>query len=151
LDLLQEISRQIGKSLRSQTDKVWGKVADLAYGATLGMLKQYQQKTVELAKITLVSLYVQALRATRRHLLLFCLLIFGTVVSAVATVVIPVVIVLLTPWSAAIKAGILLVLGSCYIAGTAWVFLVLFSEDRWMKISGMKDFLDQISSSDDRF
>ena len=73
------------------------------------------------------------------------------VVSAVAVVVIPVTIVLLTPWSGAIKALCLLILGCAYVAGTAWVFLVLFSEDRWMRLSGMNDLLEDIYSDDSKF
>ena len=128
----------------------WGKVAELAYGATLGLLKQYQQKALELAKITLAMFYAHLLKIARKHLLLFCLLLFGTMVSAVAVVAIPVTLILLTPWSVAIKAVLLLILGSAYVAGTAWVFLVLFSEDRWMKLSGVDDLLKDIYSNDSK-
>ncbi len=151
LDLLQEIGKAISRKFQAETDKVWGKVADITYEATLGLLKSYQQKALELAKITLATVYAHALKIARKHLLLFCLLFFGTMVSAVAAVVIPVVLVLLTPWSGLIKAALLLTLGSVYIAGTAWVFLVLFSEDRWMKLSGVQDLLDDIYSSDSKF
>ncbi len=151
MDLLQEIGKAIGRRFEAETDKVWGKVADLTYGATLGLFKQYQQKALEYAKITLATAYAHALKIARKHLVLFCLLLFGTMVSAVAVVVIPVTLVLLTPWSVVIKAVLLLMLGSVYVAGTAWVFLVLFSEDRWMKLSGVQDLLDDIYSSDSKF
>ena len=151
MDLLQEIGKAIGRRFQAETDKVWGKVADLTYEATLGLLKQYQQKTLQLAKITLATFYAHVLKIARKHLLLFCLLFFGTMVSAVAVVVIPVTLVLLTSWSLAIKAVLLLLLGSAYVVGTAWVFLVLFSEDRWMKLSGVQDLLDDIYASDSKF
>ncbi len=151
LDLLQEIGKAVGRKFQAETDKIWGKIAGLTYEATLGMLKQYKEKGMELAKIALATVYAHLLRIVRKHLLLFCLLFFGTMVSAVAVVVIPVALVLLTPWSVAIKAVLLLTLGSIYIAGTAWVFLVLFSEDRWMKLSGVQDLLDDIYSSDSKF
>ena len=151
MDLLQEIGKAIGRRVQAETDKVWGKVADLTYEATLGLLKQYQHKALEMAKIGMATVYSHALRIARKHLLLFCLLFFGTMVSAVAAVVVPVTLILLTPWSAAIKAVLLLLLGSIYIAGTAWVFLVLFSEERWMKMSGVQDLLDDIYSSDSKF
>ena len=150
MDLLQEIGKAIGRRFQAETDKVWGKVADLTYEATLGLLKQYQQKAMELTKIALATVYSHALRIARKHLLLFCLLFFGTMVSAVAAVVIPVTLILLTSWSVAIKAVTLLILGSVYISGTAWVFLVLFSEDRWMKMAGIQDLLDDIYSSDSK-
>lgn len=145
LDLLQELNNR----LRAETDRVWGKVSTLLYDATLGLLKQYQRKSLELVKIAVASFYIQVLRTTRKHLLLACFLFFGTMVSAVAAVVVPVAMVLLTPWSLAIKMVCLLVLGSFYIGGTAWMFLLLFSQENWMKISGMNDLLDAISSSED--
>ena len=151
MDLLQEIGKAIGRRVQAETDKVWGKVADLTYEATLGLLKQYHHKALEMAKIGMATVYSHALRIARKHLLLFCLLFFGTMVSAVAAVVVPVTLILLTPWSVAIKAVLLLILGSIYIAGTAWVFLVLFSEERWMKMSGVQDLLDDIYSSDSKF
>ncbi len=151
MDLLQEIGKQIGRKLQAEGDKIWARAADMAYNASLGMLKQYQQKAMELVKIQIAQLYADGLKLARRHILLFCLLFFGTMVSAVAVVVIPVSIVLLTPWSGAIKALILLILGCSYVAGTAWVFLVLFSEDRWMRMSGMNDLLEDIYSDDSKF
>ena len=128
-----------------------GQVADLTYEATLGLLKQYQQKALELARIAVATSYAHFLKIARKHLVLFCLLLFGTMVSAVAVVVIPVTLILLTPWSLVIKSVLLLMLGSVYVAGTAWVFLVLFSEDRWMKLSGVQDLLDNIYASDSKF
>ena len=151
MDLLQEIGRAISRRLHDEADKIVGKVSGLAYDASLGLLKSYQQKAMELFRIQLSAFYAQILRIVRKHILLLCLLIFGTMVSAVAVVVIPVTIVLLTPWSAAIKGVCLLILGSCYIVGTAWIFLVLFSEEHWMKLSGMQETLDDIYSSDSKF
>jgi hypothetical protein len=151
LDLLQEIGKEIGRRVQAQVDKAWGKVADMAYETTLGLLKQYQQKALQLVRIQAAQLYAQALKVARKHLLLLCVMLFGTMVSAIALVVIPVTLVLLAPWSTAIKVVCLLVLGSSYIAGTAWIFLVLFSEDKWMKFSGMDQLLDQIAEEDHRF
>ncbi len=128
-----------------------GKVSGLAYDASLGLLRSYQQKALELFRIQVSALYAQILRIVRRHILLLCLLVFGTMVSAVALVVIPVTIVMLTPWSAVIKAVCLLILGSCYIAGTAWIFLVLFSEEHWMKLSGVQEALEDIYHADSKF
>ena len=71
--------------------------------------------------------------------------------SAVAAVAIPVALVMLAPWAFAIKLVCLLVLGCVYIGGTAWVFLMLFSQENWMKISGTQDLLDSIYSSDNKF
>ena len=145
LDLLQEISNR----LRSEADRVLDKIWNLAYDSTIGLLKEYRRKTLELAKISLASFYLEVLRMTRKHVLLFCFLFFGTMVSAVAAVVVPVSMVLLTPWTSAIKIVCLLILGSLYIGGTAWIFLMLFSRENWMKISGMRDLLDSISPSDE--
>lgn len=141
----------ISRRLHDEADKIVGKVSGFAYDASLGLFKQYQQKALELFKIQTASLYAQLLRVVRRHVLLFCVLIFGAMVSAVALVVIPVTIIMLTPWSGAVKALCLMILGSFYIAGTAWIFLVLFSEEQWLKLSGVQDALEDIYSSDSKF
>jgi hypothetical protein len=144
LDLLQEISNR----LRLKTDRVWEKITHLAYDSTFGLLKQYRRKLLELVRIALASVYLQFLRAARKHLLLCCFLFFGTMLSAVAAVVVPVAMVILMPWSLAMKMVCLLVLGSLYIGGTAWAYLFLFSQENWMKLSGMNDLMEGISSSD---
>lgn len=151
MDLLQEIGKEISRRVQGQLDKAWGKVADAAYDATLGLLRQYQEKTLQLVRIQAAAFYAQLLKSARKHLILLCLLIFGTMLSAIALVVIPVTLVLLTSWSTAIKVVCLLILGSFYIAGTAWIFLVLFSEEKWMKYSGVQEILDKIHASDERF
>ena len=151
MDLLQEIGKAIGRKVQAESDKILGRVSNLAYDATLGLFKQYQQKMLELVRIQIGTLYAHALRITRKHLLLLTLVLFGTMVSAVALVVIPITIVLLTSWPAAIKALCLLILGCGYVGGTAWIFLVLFSEDKWMVLSGMDDMLQDIYSDDSKF
>jgi hypothetical protein len=151
LDLLQEIGKQVGRYFKAETDKALGKFSDLAYNATLGFLKQYQQRALELVRINVATFYAHILKIARKHVLLFCLLVFGTMVSAVALVIVPVAIILLTSWSTAVKIVCLLLLGSVYVAGTAWIFLVLFSEDRWMKLSGMQEMLDDIYSDESKF
>ena len=151
MDLLQEIGKAITRRLNEETDKIVGKVSGIAYDATMGIFRQYQQKALELFRIQMAAIYAQILKIVRKHVLLMCMLIFGTMVSAVALVVIPVTIVMLTPWSPVMKALCLLILGSCYIAGTAWIFLALFSEQRWMKLSGVQDALEDIYASDTKF
>jgi len=59
--------------------------------------------------------------------------------------VVPVAMVLASPWTPQIKVIYLAVLGVFY-AATIWVFLQnLFSEEKWLKASGFQELLDSIN------
>ncbi len=138
--LLQEINNR----LRAESGRVWSKFTDLAYDATIGLAKQYQQKGLELVKITAAAYYVQALKVARKHLVFLFLLAFSVVLMAVTAVVVPVAMILASSWTPAVKVTSLAVLGLFY-AGVIWFYLQkLFSEEKWMKASGFQELLDSI-------
>ena len=94
---------------------MWNKLYDFAYGATIGLVKLYRRKALELLKITAASAYLQVLRAARKHLVLLLLVLFAVTLSAVAAVVIPVALVMVSPCAAGTKVVLLIALGLAYV------------------------------------
>ena len=140
MDLLQEISNK----LRSESGRVWSKLSDLAYDATIGIAKEYRKKALELVKITAAAYYIQALSILRKHFLLLFLLVFTVVLLAVTAVVVPVAMVLAAPWTSTVKLVCLAVLGVVYSASILAGLSHLFSEEKWMKASGFQELLESI-------
>lgn len=119
---------------------------DTVYDATIGLLKQYQEKTLDLAKIMTLKFYVQGLKLFRKHLVLVFFLIFTVILLAVSIVVIPVAMVMLTSWASQTKILCIGLLGLFYIGITAGLMSLLFSEEKWMQVSGIKELLDEFDT-----
>ena len=142
MDLLQEISNR----LRSGSGRIWSKLSDLVYDATIGLAKQYQRKGLDLVKINLATYYVQGLKVLRKHSLLLFLFLFSAMLLAVAAVVVPVAMVLVAPWTPGIKIIGLVILGVFYVGAALVCLKDIFSEEKWMKASGFQELLDSINS-----
>ena len=142
MDLLQEINKRI----RSESERVWNKVYDIAYDATVGLAKMYQRKTLQLVKIHAASAYLQTLKVLRKHVILLFLVLFAVLLLAVAVVVIPVALVLATSWTSAVKIRLLCVIGAVDIAITALCLGTLFSEEQWIRRTGLQEILDSIKT-----
>ena len=142
MDLLQEISNR----LRSESNRVWGKVTDLAYEATIGIAKEYRKKGLELLKLTAATYYIQALSLVRKHFILVYMLAFSVVLLAVTAVVIPTAMVLASSWVTSTKLIVLSALGIVYATGVLFCLRYLFSEEKWMKASGFQELLDSIDN-----
>ncbi len=120
---------------------------DTVYDATIGLLKQYQEKTLDLVKIMSLRFYVQGLKLFRKHLVLVFFLIFTVILLAVSVVVIPVAMVMLTSWASQTKILCIGLLGLLYIGITAGLMSLLFSEEKWMQVSGVKELLDELEGT----
>ena len=144
MDLLQKINNRV----RSEFGSAWNKLYDFAYDATLGLIKVYRKKTLELLRIVAASAYLQVLRATRKHLVILLAVIFAVTLSAVAAVVVPVALVMVSPWTAGTKVFLLIALGLAYVSAIALCLHNVLSEEKWMKASGFQELLDSLDSTD---
>ena len=79
------------------------KFTDLLFDATVGLVREYQRKTVELAKITAATYYLQGIHTLRKHCISLCLVFFSALVLVVTLVVTPVALLMLAPWSIPVK------------------------------------------------
>ena len=124
---------------------MWHKLYDFAYDATIGLVDRYRQKTIELIRLKAAEGYLVLLRTLRRHLILAVLALFAIVMSAVAIVVIPVAMVLVSSCATGTKMTLLACLGLGYCLAVALCLQNVLSEDKWMKASGFQELLDALT------
>ena len=144
MDLLQKINNRV----RSEIEGAWNKLYDFAYDATLGLVRLYRKKTVELVKIAAASAYLQILRVARKHALILLAVLFAVTLSAVAAVAVPVALVIVSPWPAGTKVVLLIALGAVYSLVIALCLQSVLSEEKWMKASGFQELLHSLDSTD---
>ena len=121
---------------------VFRKYAGLLYDVTFGLARQYQEKTVELAKIKAAEYYLQAMKHVRRHLLAIVSIVFCLLLVAVSIVVFPVALIALSSLSAQAKFVSIGALGVVYLVFSLIVISSLFSEKRWMKLAGSSEWVE---------
>ena len=115
------------------------KITDILLDATVGLLNQYQRKSVELAKLVATASFTQGIKIVRKHSLFLFLLIFCMMMLSVTLIATPIALVALAPWPARTKMLAVLALGLFYVL-IAIVFIQrLFSEKTWMRFSGASE------------
>ena len=120
------------------------KFADILYDVTLGLLKQYQSRAVDLARIEAATLYLKAVKALRNHALAAAGIIFCFVFMAVALVIIPLSVVFCLPLPPAAKITAILALGILDICVPLAFLNRFFSEETWMKISRSDELIGKV-------
>ena len=114
------------------------------YDATLGLVKQYSETTLALAKIKAVQAYAQFVRLLRRQILAAVAVTFCAVLLAVALVVFPTAVILVLPVSYKIKLVVLGGMALVTIAVAAWTLSYLISEERWIKFTKVQQLIDEV-------
>lgn len=115
------------------------KITDLLLDATVGLLNQYQRKSVELAKLAATAGYVQGVKIVRKHSLFLFLVILCMIMLSVTLIATPIALVALAPWSVRAKILSVLGLGLAYAILSLVFIQRLFSEKTWMRFSGASD------------
>jgi hypothetical protein len=118
------------------------KYSSLLYDLTFGLARQYQEKTLELAKIKAAEYYLQAMKHVRRHMLAIVSIVFCLLLAAVSMVVFPVAVIALSSLSPQIKMISIGALGAFYLLVSLIVVSSLFSEKRWMKLAGSSEWVE---------
>ncbi len=122
-------------------------VKGLIYEATIGLAREYQRKTLDLARITAATYYLKAVKSLRHVAVGIFLVTIASVVFAVALVVVPITLVLLAPWTPVQKSFAVALLGVADISVTVIYLMYLFSEENWMKVTKSQEFIDEIMKS----
>ena len=107
-------------------------------------LKSYLESAIELLKIKAVLGYINCIKSVRRIFLLWCFLVFCLVLLAVGLGLVPLALCLFMPWSPQTKAIIAISFGAVYIIVPLIIMLTVFSQKRWMKISGANDLVNNV-------
>ncbi len=123
------------------------KLQGLLFDATIGLFRDYQKKTLELVRITAAGYYIQGVQALRKAAITLFLVTLASVVFSVAFVVIPVALVLISPWSVTAKMIAIGLLGLLDMAAALVYISALFSEKRWMEITKSQELVDQLLKS----
>lgn len=115
--------------------------------ATFGLVKQYQEKTIELAKLEAAAFYIRSVKAFRRQFLIFMGMIFCTVVFAMAIVVMPLVLIMIAPINSYLKVALVMITALLEIIVPALYLIKLTSEESWLKLTRSHDLLENIVST----
>lgn len=117
---------------------------DIVSSFVKGLVKSYLESILELAKIRAAICYVNGIKVARRLFILWCALVFCLVLLAIGLGLIPIALCLYMPWTPQTKAMVAIAFGLVYIVVPLLVMINVFSQKRWMKISGAKDLVDGI-------
>jgi uncharacterized membrane protein YedE/YeeE len=109
-----------------------------------GLVRSYLDSAIELLKIRVVMGYVSGLKAFRRLVLMWCLLVFCLMLLAVGLGLVPVLLCMLTSWTPATKTVIAVLFAAIYILAPLAILLCFFSAKRWMKVSGAEDMMANV-------
>ncbi len=105
------------------------------------LIESYVQTTVDLLKIEAATVYLKALKGTRRFVIVVTLLVFFVVVLGCGFLLIPIALLLFMPWEPQTKAVVGIAIGAAYVLIPVIVISVLLSEKRWVRWSGVAKLL----------
>ena len=120
------------------------KFKELLIDATIGLVKQYQDKTLRLVKIEALSVYIRSIQLLRRQVLIFTVILFLISVTAAAIVIVPFVLLALAPWSRQVKLVLALLIGTGDICVPLFMLKHWLSEEKWMEFTKSNELMDSI-------
>jgi len=91
---------------------------------------------VSLSKIEAAIVYLNVLKGARRLAIVLCLLVFFVVALACGMLLIPIALCLFMPWSPEVRTIVAASFGAVYLIVPLIVVMALFSQKRWMRVSG---------------
>ncbi len=122
------------------------KAADFVWDSTIGLLRQYQDKSIQLAKIEAVSFYVKSVKMLRRQIFVILLVMGALVMLALGLLVVPIVLILCMPWSLMVKAMTIFLFGALYVAVPGTFLWVALSEKKWMEFSMADKWMAEVTN-----
>lgn len=116
----------------------------LVYDSTVGLLRQYQDKAIELLRIEAASFYVKLLQMLRRQVILLVTVVLCLLMIAIGVFALPLAVIYFLPVSPLAKAALVLIFGALYISIPLLSLRSMLSEKRWMQASGSEEFLSKV-------
>lgn len=120
------------------------KFKDLLIDATVGLVKEYQVKSLGLVKIEATAFYVRMMQLLHRQILLFALVLFLVIIASVSIVIVPFFIVALVPLARAVKLILALMLGIIDIGVPLFLLNFFLSEKKWMEFTKSNEMIDHV-------
>lgn len=144
--VIERVKQQVTETVKDRSLGMFGKFKSVIYGLTLGLIKEYQDKTLELVRIQAASVYLKGAQLIHRQIIGLAQLMFLLLVLAIAIVIVPIALVALSVWTLPTKMGVILVLGVIDIAVPAWLVSRLLSEEKWMEFTKSKEILERLKN-----
>ncbi len=117
------------------------KLSETIFDSTIGLLQAWQKSSVQVVKIEAAKVYLKTIQKVRRQSLLLVSMLFCLLILAVAVVVMPVVLLVLSPLAVVTKFKLACAL-TVLEAGIAGFFLwSFFSQKNWMKITRSNELI----------
>ncbi|MCG3176794.1 MAG: hypothetical protein MOGMAGMI_01758 [Candidatus Omnitrophica bacterium] len=116
----------------------------VVYDATVGLVRDYQTKILELVKIEAATLYVNLLQALRRQVILLVTVLLCLLMIAIGVFALPLAVIYFLPLTPLVKAALVLVFGALYITVPLLALRSMLSEKRWMQSTGTEDLISRV-------
>ena len=120
------------------------KFKELLVDATIGLVKQTQEKTIGLVKIEAAACYIRVMRLLHRQVLVFALILFLVVTTAAGLVIGPLALLALAPLTREVKLVLVLLLVIVDIGVPLWILNHFFSEKKWMELTKSNEMMDHV-------
>lgn len=120
---------------------------ELLIDATVGLVKQYQQKTMDLVKLEATAFYIRLLQILRRQALVIMLGLFLVVMVAAGIVIVPLALIALAPWSRETKLVLALLIGIADLGVPLFLLGYFLSEKKWMELTKSDELLDSVTKN----
>ena len=123
---------------------IFKKLKELFIDSTVGLIKQYQAKSIDLVKIEAAAFYIRILQLLRRQALILTLLLFLVVMVAAGIVIVPLVLLALSPWPREVKLVITFLLGASDILIPLFLLTHFLSEKKWMEFTKSDELMESV-------
>ncbi|MDZ4724159.1 MAG: hypothetical protein SGI97_09690 [candidate division Zixibacteria bacterium] len=109
-----------------------------------GIVRSFVQPWIDLAKTNAVIYYIEGIKIVRNTALAVCALIFCTTLAVAGLLLLPLGLCLYMPWTPETKAIVIVAFALLYLGVGITVGAILFSEKRWMKMTGASRMLEKL-------
>lgn len=116
---------------------------NLFYEITIGLVKRYMGLTTGLAKIEFTYVYVKLVKLVRQYILATALVCIFAMLFLNVLVVIEVTVLLFAPWPVFTRVVVALLTGIVGSMVPISAVLLVFSQKRWMEMTGTDDFVEK--------
>lgn len=136
---------QDGASRSGKSGDFLDKLGRFLYRATIGVLKEYQEKSIDLAKLATATAYLHSVKTLRRYALYLLAAFLLLVVLAFSIVMVPLAFIALGPWSGEAKLIALAIFALVYLVIPAVLLKDFLSEKKWMQISRSEKLVESLT------
>ena len=109
--------------------------SETVFDSTVGLFQAWQKRSIQMVKIEAAKYYLRTIQMIRRQSLWLVSGLFCVFVLAVAVVVMPVILLVLSPLSLAMKFNIACVLAALDLGIPALFLCSFFSQKNWIRFT----------------